>query len=36
MPGSETCFLEVSSRVSLKVATKDSFKGKKNSANLDV
>ena len=30
MPGSNTYFLKVSGHVSLKVATKDSFRGKNN------
>ena len=30
MPGSDTCFLEVCARVSLKVTTEDSFRDKKS------
>ena len=33
---SDTYFLEVGARVSLKVATKRSIRGKKNSENLDI
>ena len=35
IPFSATYFLEVDARVSLKVATKGSRRGKKNSENLD-
>ena len=34
IPCSATCFLEVGARVSLRVATKQSIRGKKNSENL--
>ena len=35
MPDSNTYFLEVSAHVSLRVATKNSFRDKKNYENLD-
>ena len=35
IPCSDTCFLETGARVSLKVAKKVSFRGKKNSGSLD-
>ena len=36
IPCSDTCFLEVGARLSLKVATKGSIRGKKNSENLEM
>ena len=35
IPSSDTCFLEVGARVSLKVATNGSIRGKKISEDLD-